>query len=373
MTLVPVSEIAAALNNDALDLCAQYLPNGRRAGNKWMAANIWDTGKGSSLFVGLTGSQAGRWKDTGGCAAGEDHGDMLDLIAIRACGGDKRQAIALAKERLGIVDAWSPKDGANHDPAQQSQRAAEARARAEKRQADDAKEVQAKIPRARALFLRASNRPIKDTPAAYYLENRGLGGCAKGTWPNALRFSGEVYHAGAGVKLPAMLAAVYLPSGVHVATHRTFLQHSAQRGWVKSDASPAKMVLGPCGGGFIPIHKGRSGKSMAGMPDGEPVYMAEGIEKCIAMRILMPSARIICGLNLGNMGAIVLPERARKLILVCDRDDHPNALDALERVISRHQARGVEVHYVMPPEPFNDIDEWMLWTRGNPAMLGRAV
>jgi hypothetical protein len=99
---------------------------------------------------------------------------------------------------------------------------------------------------------------------------------------------------------------------------------------------------------------------MTDMPAEEPVYMAEGIEKCIAIRMKMPGARIISGLNLRNMGAILLPPACRRLVMVVDNDKDDAELVSLERAIASQQARGMAVQLVRPPLPYKDIDEWMI-------------
>ena len=109
----------------------------------------------------------------------------------------------------------------------------------------------------------------------------------------------------------------------------------------------------------MPIHKGRSGVSMAQMAEGEPVYVTEGIEDAIAVRMAKPEARIVAAISLPNIGAILLPPAARRLVVVADRDDKAEAQDALERAIAQQQARGLEVSLVMPPPGFKDVNDWL--------------
>jgi hypothetical protein len=101
--------------------------------------------------------------------------------------------------------------------------------------------------------------------------------------------------------------------------------------------------------------------------------MAEGIEKCIAIRMKKPGARIISGLNLRNMGAIVLPPQCRRLIMVVDNDKGDDELVSLERAIARQQARGLHVQIVRPPHPYKDIDEWMIAVAPEPVQQGAAA
>jgi Toprim domain len=361
--MIEVRDIADRLNGCALDLCRQYLPGGARQGDKWFASNIWDSGKGASLVVTLSGDHIGKWRDFGGAAAGEAEGDMIDLIAIRLCGGDKRAAIQEAKRRLGIEDAFIPGRRAEIDPAEVARQQAAARERARARQAEEAAQRKAKIERAKGLWL--SGRPIAGTPAEAYLRGRGFDtrGCAQdknGGWPGSFRFHSEVWHRQSRVKIPALLAAAFTPDGEHVATQRIFLQRCIERGWTKIDSDHAKMVLGPIGGAFIPINKGASGKSMRDMPAGEQILMAEGNEKCMALRMLKPEMRIVCGYSLDNMGAIVFPETTGALIIAADRPKSEDELHSFEKVIARQQARGLSVRHFFPPAPYKDIDEWLV-------------
>lgn len=357
-----VTEIADKLNAQAESLAAELLPNGRKAGNKWMASGIADTGRSESLFVHLSGPAIGHWRDMGNCPAGEERGDMIDLLRLKL-GLDNVGAVQEAKRRLGIDDAFVPGQR-GPDAAELERRAAEARKRAEARDAAEAESRAAKARGAKALYLRGS--PIAGTAAEAYLLNRQLskGG---GAWPGALRFNPEVWCKPEGVKVPAMLAAIYGADGAQMGTHRTFLQacngfgpaREGARGWCKIDSPNAKMVLGNMWGGFIPINKGSSGKPMAKMPEGEPVYVTEGIEDALVVRMMRPEARIVAAISLANMGGIVLPAAARKLVLVCDRDTKPKAQEALERAIARQQARGLDVQLVLPPAPHKDMNDWL--------------
>ena len=151
--------------------------------------------------------------------------------------------------------------------------------------------------------------------------------------------------------------AIYRADGAQIGTHRTFLQNG-RRGWSKIDSPNAKMVLGNMWGGFIPIQKGSSGKPMAKMAEGEPVYVTEGIEDALVVRMMKPEARIIAAIALGNVGAIVLPPAARRLVIVADRDTKAKAQEQLERSIAQQQARGLDVRLVMPPVGIKDMNEW---------------
>ena len=356
--MISVAEIAERLNAQAASLAPDLLPNGHRAGNKWMASGISDHGKSASLFVHLSGSRIGHWCDMGNAAPGEERGDMIDLLRL-VLGLDARGAVDEAKRRLGIQDEFTP-GAAKPDAALLAARAEEARARAEARQADEDAEIAVKIRRAKALFL-SGEALSAGSPADAYLQGRAIRPLE--SWPGSLRWHPEVWCTPERCKVPAMLAAIYRADGSQVGTHRTFLQRDPKRGWVKIASPNAKMVLGTMWGGFIPINKGSSGKSMAKMAQGEPVYVTEGIEDALVVRMMKPSARVIAAISLGNIGAIVLPPAARVLVVVADRDPSAKAQEQLERAIAQQQARGLSVQLVMPPEmydgePLKDVNDW---------------
>ncbi len=77
------ADLARCLARDAEAVCRRYLSNGRRRGRYWVVGDVANT-PGRSLFVRLTGPDsgkgaAGKWTD----AATGQHGDLLDLIALK--------------------------------------------------------------------------------------------------------------------------------------------------------------------------------------------------------------------------------------------------------------------------------------------------
>lgn len=373
MSLSSVDDIFGEFNRKAPDLAKELLPNGHRSGNLWMASGIDDTGKSTSLAVNLTGASIGHWTDYGSAAAGDDHGDMVDLLALKRHGGDRKAAIADARERLGkplLFGRAAPKPS----PAELARRAEEARARDEARAAKDADDQSQKIRGARALFLHEKAVALAGTPAERYLIDRGLSSAPIGEWPGSLRFHPEVWNSEHRVKMPAMLACIVDAEGRHIGTQRTYLMQDRGR-WTKIASKSARMILGLSRGGFIPIHKGSTGKSMRHMHPDEPIYGAEGSEKCLAIRMKMPAARICSLVSLRNMGLVVFPAGARRLVWCRDNDQGEKELATLERSIAQQQARGILVQLVSPPAEFKDIDQWMIAVAPNAVAIeqGRAA
>lgn len=353
------AHVVDMINGMATELAAELLPNGRKAGNRWMFSGIADTGASESAWVNLSGNRIGHWCDMGNAATGEERGDMIDLLRIKL-GLTPGQAFEEARRRLGMPTTGAP---VQLSQAEKQRRADEARKRAEARERDEAAQRLKKAKRAQFLWIGA--QPIAGTPAARYLRGRGLVPGKSAIYPGSYRFAPEAFHGELHEKLPALVISIVTAEGQHIGTHRIFLAQDDMGRWGKLRRGTAKMVLGNFWGGFIPVNKGKSGKSMRDMPESEPIYVCEGPEDAVAIRMIKPDARIICSVSLPNIGAIVLPKQARNLVIVADRDEKPTARDALEAAIAKQQARGVAVSIVMPPKeangrPVKDINDWVL-------------
>lgn len=366
--MLSVGEIAERINARARELAQELLPNGyaSQGGDKWMFSGIADKKGSASAYVHLAGPKIGKWFDMGNSAPGEDKGDMLDLLQLRLGLVDKRAAIEEAKARLGISDEWKPGKPAKLPPEELARRAAEAQARADARDAEYAADRAKGAKRARALFL--GGVPIAGTPPEAYLLGRSI---EAEEWPGSLRFRPDVWYQDDNGKMavPAMLAAILQADGTQIGTHRTYLQMDPAKGWTKLAVPKPKKVQGNMWGGFIPINKGSSGKSMSAAPADEPIYVTEGIEDALVVRMMKPEARIISAISLGNIGAIVLPPAPnggqRRLVIVADRDVNAKAQEQLEKSIGQQQARGLDVRMVPMPEefdgePIKDINDWLV-------------
>lgn len=346
-----VREIEQMLRGRAEELAWELLPNARRDGHFLCVGSISGEA-GNSLKFNISGANRGMWTDFSAPGAGGTKyqgGDCLHLIRLVLFAGEMVAAIKWARSWLGIDHL---------DPGRLATARLDARAAAEKSAVEDKQLRETK--RRRAVSLWMGSKPIAGTPAEAYLRGRGIDLSVLGKWPGSLRFHAEVWNREQSLKIPAMVSAMFTPDGAHVATHRTYLQYCQRRGWTKLDSPNAKMVLGACGGSFIPLRKGVSGKSMSDMPEGEAVHITEGIEDALTVAMAKPDCRIVAGYSLPNIGGIVFPPSTGSLVLLCDRDaSGSTAVDALERVIAKQQARGVQVRFVMPPAGVKDFNEWL--------------
>lgn len=329
------------------------LPGAIKDGQYLKAGSIGGE-RGGSLVLNLAGANRGMWKDW----SGNDQGDMIGLVERTKFGGDRGKAVQYLKSVLGLDHL---------DPGRIAQVRAQAAQADADLEAQAEKEAEAKKRGARALWLNGSPS-IEDTPAARYLTARGIRMDVLGRWPRSLRFHSEVWNRDAGVKLPAMVSQVILPTGEHVATHRTWLGRCPEtRAWVKADAADlavprgnAKKMLGKSRGGFIPLRKGASQQAMGRMRRPETLYVTEGIEDGLTVAMCKPEARVIAAYSLGNLGAIEFPPEIETIVLVADRDDGAQEQDKLERAIARQQARGHRVQLVLPPPGLKDVNAWLL-------------
>lgn len=355
---ISVREIEMQARARAEALGRECLPGAIRDGNYLKAGSIGGE-RGGSLVLNLSGSNRGMWRDWSADEnSREGAGDMICLVEMTKFGGDRGKAVQWLKSWLGLDHL---------DPARiQQVRAAVARADRDLVEAE-AKEAEAKKRGARAMWLNAQ-ADITDTPAARYLEGRGISLAALGRWPGALRYHAEVWNRDAGMKLPALLAQMILPTGEHVATHRTWLGRCPRtRRWVKADAAnlgvpkgQAKKMVGRSRGAFVPLRKGMSRQSMTQMRSPETLYSAEGIEDALTVAMSKPDARVLATYSLGNLGAIEFPELVTTIVHVADRDEGQQEQAALERAIAKQQARGRRMQLVWPPEGFKDVNAWLM-------------
>jgi hypothetical protein len=351
--VISVREIEMQARGRVEAIGRDCLPGAIKDGQYLKAGSIGGE-RGGSLVLNLAGANKGMWKDW----SGTDQGDMIGLVERTKFGGDRGKAVQWLKSFLGLDHL---------DPGRIAQVRAEAAQADADMQAEAEKEAEAKKRGARSLWLNGTPS-IEDTPAARYLDARGIRMGVLGHWPRSLRFHSEVWNRDAGVKLPAMVSQVILPTGEHVATHRTWLGRCpTTRTWVKADGADlgvprgnAKKMLGKSRGGFIPLRKGASQQAMGRMRRPETLYVTEGIEDGLTVAMCKPDARVIAAYSLGNLGAIEFPPEIETIVLVADRDDGAQEQEKLERAIARQQARGHRVQLVLPPPGLKDVNAWLL-------------
>ena len=174
-----------------------------------------------------------------------------------------------------------------------------------------------------------------DTLVQTYLQSRAI----KIALPPAIRF-GVLTHRSGGT-WPTMVALVSTGiTDIPIGVHRTFL---APDGCGKASVKPAKMMLGPCGGGAVRLASFVS-----------DLMVGEGIETCLsAMQATGRPAW--AALSATGLRRLDLPDQVRRVTLLADGDTpgEAAALDAARRWKS--QARRVQI--ARPPRglDFNDV------------------
>ncbi len=338
------SQIADMLAVRIRALCEQLLGAGKPKGNYWTVGGI-DNEPGGSMWIHLSGVKAGHWQD----AATGEFCDALDLVAACAHRGDKKAAYRWAIAWLGL-------DGSIR-PARTT--ASPARARA----ADGVDHEADRRRRAALRLYLEAQASLAGTPAAAYLLRRGIDLAALGRQPRALRCHRELLHRPSGRSFPAMIAAITDASGVHVATHRTWLQQDRSGAWIKARVEDAKMTLGAFAGGSIRLWRGASGKPLRDAPDDDVVVIGEGIETCLSIAIACPEFRVLAAVSLGNMGSIALPPQIRRVILAADNDLKAPARLAFQRVVERHLDAGRDVRIARASVGKDFNDTLCAWSR----------
>ncbi|AQS46530.1 hypothetical protein BMG03_00985 [Thioclava nitratireducens] len=321
--------------------------------------------KVGSFVIWISGPRAGRWNDF----SSTQHGDLLDLIAL-SLGCDLKSAFREARSFLGL-QSDSPEDIARRKAAAE---------RARQRQAEARRDEAAKRARRRkqafALWLSARER-IKNTPVEHYLrDKRGIDLERLGFQPRALRFHPACYYRHVDPEtgeiiegeFPAMLALASNLKGDGVACHRTYLGLDDRGRWGKAQLPEAKKILGDYKGASIHIWRGLGprggkGKRLSEADPGSHVFLTEGIEDALSCAVVLPEARILSTISLSNLAAVELPPAIASVTLVADRDEGPQARDALGRAVRAHADAGRQVRVWLNREGGKDLNDALIKRR----------
>lgn len=195
----------------------------------------------------------------------------------------------------------------------------------------------------RALRIWEATESAKGSHVERYLASRRL----IGTIPPTLRWA-SLKHPGGG-RWPCMVARVQRVGMVGtVAIHRTFL---ARDGVGKAPVSPAKMSLGPVGGGAVRL-----------CDAGGQVAVTEGIETGLAVQFTT-NTPTWAALSAVGMELLILPPLplAAAVVIAADNDDR--GLQAAHRARERWIAEGRKVRVVTPPERGEDFADLLAVTQ----------
>lgn len=312
------ADLSERLAQNAQAVCRHYLPAGRREGRYWMVGDVAGT-PGRSLYVRLFETERGaigNWVD----AATGEHGDLIDLIRLNQRHGRLAETIDEAERFLSLPPSAN-------DETQKHSSSPPARA--------------GSPTAARRLF--AASRPIIGTPAASYLQSRGITNLVD---LPALRFHLRCYYRPNDDDVPgtpgafaALIASVTDVDGQQTGTHRTWLDPS---GSAKAAVASPRRAMGNILGNAV-----RFGYAQDVMAAGE------GIETMLSLREVLPTLPLAAATSSSHLAAILFPPTLRRLYVARDRDAAGDA--AFSILTDRASTAGIELLSLMPAlGDFND-------------------
>ena len=336
MSDLTIPEIKTMLQDRVGDLAARLAPNGKRKGGYWMGPSPLRADSVNDTFgIWLSGAARGAFKDF----VSGDKGDVIDLVAMLACGGgcppsreSRGEALAWSRDFLGV---------SGRDPARARTLAKEASERRAQREAAEEAERARKWRRAFDLWL--AGGAMRDSAADGYLWTRGVDARAIPNLEASLRFARRVEHPLEPHVGPAMLGKFSDASGNFAALHVTFVKPD---GSGKADVAKPKIIFGGFAGAAVRISRGASGlkaeeAALAGIR--EPLTLLEGIEKALLAAQERPEWRVWAAGSLDNLGNQPALPCVSNFLVIKDNDVKPAAVKALERGLEKLRAKGLPV------------------------------
>jgi hypothetical protein len=316
--------IVARLRATAEIWVLKLFPNGRQLGDEWRIANIKGAPprKQGSCVIALKGEHAGDWHDFDGSQGGGP------LSAIEEMTGRKgRDLFAYAAEMVG----WSPSAPIRQAPPPTA---------AAKPEADTAREI---------AFILKHAGPIDETPAAAYLQDRGLVAPAGAD----LLAHPDLTHWETKSGYPALIGVVRDHAGITVAIHRTYLQSDAvqPRKVTKAAVSKPRMMLGKVLGGAV---------RLAPIGDSKILGVCEGIETGLAVASACSGLPVWAALSATNLEQVQLPPEALRIVVIADHDISGAGMRAADTAARRLRADGRQVVIALPPKPGDDFNDLLL-------------
>lgn len=322
-------QVKALLASQSNDLLAYLLPGGRMVSGEYRARGP----DGSLWAVQVTGSKAGAWISGQAGLAGRSY---LSLIRDIACDGDHLRAYKFALQFIGEDTAPLPR----------------ATPRA-------VRPIAAPDPASNGLgiYLHADEFNWNN-PVGRYLQNRGIEPELFDRPIRVLRYHRTLHNAECRAALPGMLAAIVDPqTSRQIALHRTWLDGPP---WRKAAVRTPKKVLGPYGGGLIPLTRGASGCAWRKAPDGDWLLLAEGIENALAVAGDEPDYRAAAYVSANNLLQLRLPAAFKKICLVVDRDgENWSVTEDREIALEQWRTEGRSVGIWEPPEGVKDAADYV--------------
>lgn len=330
----------------------------RQTRRKLYCFSPWNGHHNAKLEIEIE-PRAGKWNDW---IEGQ-YGDALSLVACVLA----RRCVPKDRAMLGEAMNWARRyfgiEGERFDAADFEKASAEARARAERRQAQAARELTRQRSVAKGLWLAASPLSAEDV-GGKYLAARGIDLKRLPRMPRAIRVSpaqqwyddaGEIGHVG-----PALMSAMTLPLGDFASLHRIWIDPG--RPGQKADLKPPRKMWPASEGAAIRLWRGESGKSekdaaKAGLL--EDVIVCEGVEDGLSIALMTPELRVIAVGSLPGLLSYVPPKVARRVIVAADNDWGKAQAEAIlnracERLV-REFGKSVSIARSPEGKDFNDL------------------
>jgi len=308
--------IGARLRDSAHAWVPGLFPNGRRQGDEWRLANIQGAPprQSGSCVIMLAGEHAGDWHDFDGAQGG---GPFSTLEHGTGLSG--RLLFAEAAARVG----WSGEAPARQEPPP-----------ARKPERDMTHEIG---------FVREHAVPIADTPAAHYIQGRGLS-----VPPDAdLLFHPDLTNFETKAGYLAMIGLVRDVAGEVIALHRTYLHQDGDT-VRKADVPKPRMMMGKVGGGAV---------RLAPIGTHGVLGLCEGIETGLAVMAACPGLPVWATLSTSGLEQVQLPPEARRIIILADHDTSGAGMRAADAVAGRLRRNGIVTAIARPPQEGDDFND----------------
>ncbi len=319
-----VKEVARMLGDRAEEVCRAYLPGGKRQGDYWKVGNVRGE-PGESLWVLLTGPNAGKWEDP---ATGEG-GDLVHLIkAVRGL-PDIAATLPEASSFLGGESVVAMVRPSAHGEAHAREGEAHAQARRGK---------------AAATWNKCRSLPRgEQAPGVVYLLRRKIA-VEKAS---SLRCSARLptrNDAGELVRMPALVARIETWDGAFRGIQRIFLKNNGEKADLAGGAKKHQGALGEGGVWF-------------GNRKAQRVVMTEGVEDALAAITALPpdaldTLAVVASAGAGRLHRVALPPTAREVVLL--QDPGKTGQETFEVLRARHEAEGLRVRAIRQDMDVND-------------------
>lgn len=311
--------IVQRLRETAETWVPQLFPNGKRVGDEWRLANIrGDAPRNTgSCVITLRGPHAGDWIDFDGNEGG---GPISAIEAATGLAG--RELIVKAADTASVLPGAPTRQAPISKPAPKR---------------DATQDI---------THILSHAVPIAQTPAAQYLQGRGLAL----PMDSDLLFHDDLTHWETKTGFAALLGQVRDRSGDVIGLHRTYLVQDADE-VRKADVSKPKMMMGRIAGGAVrlaPIGK-----------DGR-VALCEGIETGLAIMTACPDLPVWATLSTSGLEQVELPPAGQRVLILADHDASGAGLRAAEASARRLRAQGRDVVIALPPEEGEDFNDMLL-------------